>query len=74
MILDSTGFRTALEHQLAIASIEFAVQQYNDSRTSPSVDERLQAADNLFTAAKDAWALLNILKPELPVLGPVGLP
>jgi hypothetical protein len=73
VIIDSTGFRTALEHQLAIASIEFAVQQYSESRNSPSVDERLQAGDNLFTAAKDAWALLNILKPQLPVLGPVGI-
>ena len=73
MILDSTGYRTAVEHRLAIASVEYAIEAYQKSRHSASVDERLQAAESLFNATKDAWALLHALQPEIPSLGPMGI-
>lgn len=73
MILDSTGFRTVLEHRLAVAAVEFAIQQYSESRQSASVDERLHAAEQLFDATKQCWALLQATAPELPRIGPVGV-
>lgn len=73
MIIDTTGYRTILEQQLAIAAIEFAIDQYRQDRNSPSIDARLDAAEKLYAATKEAWALLNVLKPELPKIGPVGI-
>lgn len=73
MILDSTGLRVALEHKLAIAAVEYAIEQYQTARYSQSVDDRLEAAESLFKATKDAWALLHALEPEMPRLGPIGV-
>ena len=73
MIMDSTGYRTVVEHRLAIASIEFALNKYLDVQHSPSVDARLEAADSLFKATKDAWALLQANQPDIPALGPIGI-
>ena len=73
MILDSTGYSTIVEHRLSIAAIEFAIDQYAESRHQPSIDARLEAAERLFDATKQAWALLHATQPEIPALGPIGI-
>lgn len=73
MIMDSTGYRTIVEHRLAVAAIEFAIEKYREAQHSPSIDARLEAADSLFKATKDAWALLHANQPEIPALGPIGI-
>lgn len=67
-MLDTTGIRAVLEHRLAIAAVEYAIDNYQRHRHSPSIDDRLQAAESLFNATKDAWALLHTMRPEIPVL------